>query len=129
MLRDRLAEVENLLERSPFVLARDLEYFITSSITAYIKGEVLFADGSRLSLFEHFRRKDRRLEMTDYRYHYMAKDDSIIFRYDNAPHHPHLEHFPFHKHLQKGEVVPANLPGFEAILEEIEASIVKKITK
>jgi len=129
MLRDRLAEIETLLDRSPFFLARNLEHFITSPVTAYIKGEVLFVDGSRLSLFEHFRRRETKLELTDYRYHYMAEDNSIIFRYDNASHYPHLEHFPFHKHLQKGEVVPANLPSFKAILREIEASIVKKITK
>lgn len=129
MLRDRLVEIEGLLDKSPFALARNLEYSITSPITAYIKGAVVFADGSRLSLFEHFRKTDEELELTDYRYHYMTEDNSIIFRYDNAPHHPQLARFPFHKHPQEGEVIPADLPSFEAVLQEIEAHIVKRIAK
>ena len=129
MLRDRLAEIETFLDRSPFVLARDLGYFTTSPVKAYIKGTVLFVDGSRLSIFEHFKKRGDRLELTDYRYHYMAENHSIIFRYDNAPHYPGLERFPFHKHLRDGEVVPAGLPGFAAVLQEIEAHIVKKMAK
>lgn len=129
MLRDRLAEIEALLDKSPFALARDVECFTTSPVTAYIKGSVLFADGSRLSIFEHFKKRGDQLELTDYRYHYMAEDHSIIFRYDNAPHHPRLDRFPSHKHLQNGEVVPADLPSFAEVLKEIEAQIAKKMTK
>jgi len=35
-----------------------------------------------------------------YAYHYMDKDNSMIFRYDNAKHHPEIKTFPNHKHIQ-----------------------------
>jgi hypothetical protein len=74
MLRDRLAEIETLLDKRSFALARDLECFTTSPVTAYVKGAVLFADGSRLSMFEHFKERGDKLELTDYRALYPTGD-------------------------------------------------------
>lgn len=32
-------------------------------------------------------------------------DNSLILRWDNAPHHPHIKNFPFHLHKEKEEVI------------------------
>lgn len=34
-----------------------------------------------------------------YSYHYQGANKRLIFRYDNAEHHPELENFPHHKHI------------------------------
>jgi len=43
---------------------------------------------------------------------------NLVFRYDNAAHKPALS-FGEHKHVPSGEVVPAEAPELEAVLEEI----------
>ena len=41
-----------------------------------------------------------------YSYHYQNKDKELIFKYDNAEHHPELENFPHHKYVG-GKVLPS----------------------
>lgn len=43
-----------------------------------------------------------------YSYSYI-KDDKLILRYDNAPHHPEIQTHPHHKHL-KNEIQPLKKP-------------------
>jgi hypothetical protein len=35
----------------------------------------------------------------NYKYHYQDANRNLIFRYDSAPHHPHLAMYPAHKHV------------------------------
>ena len=45
----------------------------------------------------------------------------IVFRYDNAPHHPEIATHPHHKHLgQANRLAPADQPGLSQIFIEIE---------
>jgi len=44
-------------------------------------------------------------------------DDKPVLRYDNAPHHPGVETFPHHKHVED-RVEPLRDPSLEAFLEE-----------
>ena len=52
-----------------------------------------------------------------YRYQYIQKRRSI-FRYDNAPHYPHLPTFPHHKHVGD-KVMAAEAPTLKQVLGEI----------
>jgi hypothetical protein len=54
-----------------------------------------------------------------YRYHYEDPDGRLVFRYDNAPHHPEVETFPHHKHLSDGRVVPSVEQSLPRVLEEV----------
>ncbi|RLC16038.1 MAG: hypothetical protein DRI57_11875 [Deltaproteobacteria bacterium] len=72
---------------------------------------VLFADG-RIVFYD-----STVLEFTEsvtperirYRYHYMKADGTLIFRYDNVPHHRDIRTFPDHKHCP-GRVVESQFP-------------------
>ncbi|OQY59533.1 MAG: hypothetical protein B6245_06145 [Desulfobacteraceae bacterium 4572_88] len=67
---------------------------------AKLRGEVRFCDNSRLSFFEMMQEVGKRkIRHTKYRFHYQDAGENLIFRYDNAPHHPHLSTFPDHKHM------------------------------
>jgi hypothetical protein len=46
----------------------------------------------------------------------------VIFRYDNAPHYPHIFTYPHHKHVGSA-VEPAQVPDFSDVLREIEQLI------
>ncbi len=35
-----------------------------------------------------------------YSFHWQKEDNSLIIRWDNAPHHPNIQTFPFHVHIE-----------------------------
>ena len=59
-----------------------------------------------------------------YRFQYMSKDGRMIFRYDNAPHHPGMDSFPHHKHTPD-RVFSSSLPAIKDLLNEISAVILR----
>ena len=47
----------------------------------------------------------------------------MLFRYDNAQHHPEIASHPHHKHTPD-RIAPSNMPSVKDILNEISAFIV-----
>jgi hypothetical protein len=78
-----------------------------------------FPDGSQLRVIEALRLDRSRLVKSRYVYHYQQADGTLIFRYDNAPHHPELKSHPHHKHLG-ANVVAAKPPDLSQVLQEID---------
>lgn len=85
MINSYFESIQKIIRNEPLIICTNLNQNYTSVNTAYIKGELTFADGSKLVLFQHIRIHGTELVMTDYRYHYMTDDNELIFRYDNAP--------------------------------------------
>jgi len=52
----------------------------------------------------------------------MTAEAQMIFRYDNAPHHPGTENFPHHKHTTSG-VISSDIPEIQDIMNEITEMI------
>ncbi|MDM8523218.1 DUF6516 family protein [Desulfococcaceae bacterium HSG8] len=80
---------------------------------AKFRSELRFYDNSRLSIFDLAKQVG---------FHYQDADGNLIFRYDNAPHHPHLATFPDHKHAGNG-VIEAEPPDLNNVLTEIDRII------
>jgi hypothetical protein len=59
------------------------------------------------------------LNWLSYRYHYQTASGALIFRYDDAPHHPELRNYPDHKHNAVA-VVGSTRPTIEQVLKEIQ---------
>ena len=59
---------------------------------------------------------------TRYAYHYQDKDDELIFRYDNVPHHPEVKTHPHHKHVGN-KILPTQPPDLSEVLREIDEMI------
>ena len=55
----------------------------------------------------------------------MTVNDEMVFRYDNAPHHPEIATYPHHKHVKGGGGVPRRSKevGLKDVLLEIEEMI------
>jgi len=90
-----------------------------------IEGRLRFWDGSQLEFVEVLVMSGLILTKTDYVYHYQDGDAQLIFRYDNAPHHPDVGTHPHHKHIfnpQTGvEIIePAKPPHLNDVLREID---------
>lgn len=124
MLDLHTSAVEAAIHDCTNVVTYSLNAVQQSPNTAYLEGEVLFSDGSRLVFFEFLRSTLTGLVREKYRYHFMDAVNQLIFRYDNAPHHPQVATFPHHKHQPSG-VTECLEPGFEQALAEIEGHVLR----
>lgn len=77
--------------------------------------------GHLLEVRETVEFRNDRLNVIDYSYHFQDPDDSLIFRYDRAPHHAGPT-FPHHKHLPNA-VAPAVKPTVQQAIQEALTAI------
>ena len=121
MIEAYLQSLLDLVAASPIVRASDVTIDKRTPRLGLIRGDLYFADGSRLHFRELVEAEDKVIRRM-YSYHYQDTDANLIFRYDDTPHHPDLDTFPHHKH-DGGEmnVVTAVPPDLPAVLREIEA--------
>lgn len=122
MLKSAAAQIETAIHRSAIVVTYDLVEVQLSPNTGYLEGSVTFTDNSRLVFFEFLRQAVASIEREKYRYHFMDSNVQLIFRYDNAPHHPEIQTFPDHKHLPNG-LVESTSPSFASVFAEIESHV------
>jgi hypothetical protein len=84
-----------------------------------IEGRLRFYDDSLLEFTETIIEQGVVLVKTDYAYHYQRADGTLIFRYDNAPHHREISTFPDHVHSE-GRVEAAEPPDLSDVLHRID---------
>ncbi len=84
-----------------------------------IEGRLRFWDGSLLEFIEVLVENGLILIKTDYAYHYQDVDEHLVFRYDNAPHHPEIITHPHHKHLSN-TIESASPPHLSDVLKEVD---------
>lgn len=115
-------QVASLLAFSRAIQSQDFRTEKRTPTEGYLRGDVLFKDGSRL----HFRElvsTDPSLQLVSYTYQYMQADGTMIFRYDDADHFLNLPTAPHHKHLGENAVIASEQPNLQAVLQEIEGMI------
>lgn len=116
------SHLASLLALSRFVQSQDIHTQKRTPTEGFLRGDIIFKDFSRL----HFRElvtTEPTVQKISYTYHYMRADGTLIFRYDDADHYPHLPTAPHHKHIGEHEVIAANPPDLEAVLKEIDGVI------
>jgi len=123
-VKDYFAEIQNLLQRSAFIENVDVEYDVKSKNIGIIQGTLEMIDGFTLQFMELINIERDKITRPKYRFHLMSVNDEMIFRYDNAPHHPEIATHPHHKHV-KGESVPKQSKGvgLKEVLFEIEGIV------
>lgn len=91
-----------------------------------VEGRLRYWDSSLLRFYESVGERGLSLIKVEYVYQYQSGGGSLIFRYDNAPHHPEISSHPHHKHVggQSGErIEAAHPPGLTEVLREIEGHL------
>ena len=120
-LRQHLNLVFDMIaSRHDLVVERLVTEETIANLQGIVEGRLRFWDGSLLEFVEVLVMRGVILNKVDYAYHYQDKDDSLIFRYDNAPHYPHISSFPHHKHVQQN-VEAAKSPHLGDVLREIDS--------
>ncbi len=122
--------VENLektIALSSIVLSSDIQkHFGPRGETVYLKGRLLFIDSSILEISIFAREVNSSIFVDKYRLHYMEKQNQMLFRYDNAPHHLVITSHPHHKHIPGKIVQSTCMPSLKDVLNEISAIIISK---
>ncbi|XOV91135.1 MAG: DUF6516 family protein [Bacteroidota bacterium] len=94
-----------------------LDYFTTDS-SRYFKLIIYFIDGSELHASEYSSEIER-----NYSFHWQ-KENELLCRWDNAPHHKNLKSFPYHLHLPSG-VEDSLAVTLDNVLDFIESEMEK----
>lgn len=116
MIDAYFTQLEQILLTFPNIRSYTLKKKVYNIKQGYIYGSIIFESGCRLDFVE-VKQTDKQAKIK-YRYHYMDANQTLVFRYDNAPHHPNLSTFPHHKHLHTGEQ-DSEEPTLEDVLLEI----------
>ena len=119
MIHQYLARLQALLDSRQEIHVERFDARQLSALDGRIAGRLRFYDGSILKFREEFRVRNRKIVKVIYAYHYQRADGSLVFRYDNAPHHPGLPNFPHHVHIED-RVEPADPPDLHDVLQKID---------
>lgn len=124
-IADYFSSVERGLQQNPSITSIELiEVLASDDFNGILRCRVHFWDGSFLSLHETVSTELGYPVRIIYSYAYI-RNDKVIFRYDNAPHHPAIITFPHHKHIGEEKIAPTDQPGIAQILSEIEQHLTK----
>jgi len=118
LITDYFQQIESQLADCMHILEIDLHKDKRSLHIGIIEGKIIFIDESRLHFIEFINVKQT-TEVYKYSYHYQDLDGNLIFRYDMAPHHPEIETFPHHKHVEPNKLKAVTPRSLAAVLDEI----------
>ena len=106
----------DLLRKSKIVSRLDVINFVDEEDIQILSVKAYLKDGSALFVRELITPSESK-----YSYHWQTKNGTLICRWDNAPHYPHLATSPHHKHEgAKENVAPSHEITLEAALSVIE---------
>ena len=119
MLKKYLHRLHNTIASRRYIEREDFIFTEKPDKKGAIEGRLRFPDGSLLDFDEVVSIQDGRIIKGRYAYHYQDESNNLIFRYDNAPHHPYIFTYPHHKHVGSA-VEPSPNPDLGDVLSEIE---------
>ena len=126
MIQKFVEDIEKTIASFSIVLSSNIQkYFGPALETVYLKGHLLIIDSSILEIGIFATKSHNTLSIDKYRLHYMNSTGQMLFRYDNAPHHPEIDSYPHHKHTPD-KIMPSSMPSLKDILNEISAIIIGK---
>lgn len=124
VIKKFIEDIEKVIDSSPFVLSSDIQkHFGPTGNTIYLRGRLFIIDSSILEIAIFASKSRNAISIDKYRFHYIDKQGSMMFRYDNAPHHQKMSSFPHHKHLSE-KITSATMPSLRDVLNEISAIII-----
>ncbi len=115
---DYFESVKSILDSSKIIHEPHVDFLDFDGSSGMIRGQIIFISGHTLEFMEFISGSDR----PKYRFHFCSAGGGLIFRYDNAKHHPTLEGSPHHKHLPD-TVLPSKGTDFISVFREIEKFI------
>jgi len=120
VIDDYFQELNDLIAATSPVTAVIFHSERRSETIGFVRGDLMFVDGSHLHFREFIRKEEGKpADRYTYVYHYQNAGGQLIFRYDNTSHFPSLANAPHHKHVSD-EVIPSEAPDLKIVLKEID---------
>lgn len=120
MISDYFQQIKAIIHRSPVVSHANITYDQRDEAIGFLRGSLYLYDDSVLHISEYVNTEPQ-ITRLKYRYHWQNAHGALIFRYDNAPHYPHLPNAPHHKHNgEEDNVISASPPDIFSVLIEIQ---------
>lgn len=124
VIEEYVKDLEKFINQIPYRLSTKIHAENRGDIALYLRGEIVFANGSELHFKEYFIAIPK-LKKLAYSYYYQNKDEELFFRFDNTEHHLDISTCPHHKHL-KDKVLPSKEMSLKQIINEIMAITFKR---
>lgn len=91
MIDDYFGTLRATIGACVIVCSSNITFDRRSDEIGYVRGDLFFVDDTRLHFREFVRQPaNTPAERYTYAYHYQRADGTLILRYDDAPHFPHL---------------------------------------
>jgi hypothetical protein len=127
MITQYFVDFGNIINGLDFVLNSEIQIRKINDYLGVIEGKLSF-ENSVLDILEVIKFRDNQFSKIKYKYHFRSYSDEMIFRYDNAPHHPNVLTFPHQKHFES--VITESIePEIVQVLAEINSLLIKKTVK
>ncbi len=108
----------NIINKNNFIGYKDISFRQIAEREAYIRGELYIYGGSVLHVAEYIVIDDQGIvSRLKYRYQLQDKNNTLIARWDNAPHHSEIG-TPFHKHCGDGKIISSVEMNIQKLLAE-----------
>jgi hypothetical protein len=118
--------IDKTIASSSIILSSNIQkHFSPDGKAVYMKGNLIFVDSSVLEIAMFVSETPEAVKIEKYRLHYMKSNGQMLFRYDNAPHHPEIASYPHHKHTPD-DIISSTETSLKDVLKEISASIIGK---
>jgi len=112
--------VRQLIDHVPEAATGRYEELLLSENRGVLRIRLRFPDDALLEISEAIVIVAGEPHWIAYRYHYQGPSAELVFRYDNAPHHPEIPTHPDHKHWEN-QVLGGPHPSVEDVLRELVA--------
>ena len=117
IVSDYFIKTEQIIADFDIVIMQQIEKKKIDDSFGIFRGSLYFENG-KLEFIEVVKIISQKIVKIKYKYHYMANDNTMIFRYDNVKHYHNISTFPHHKHIPS-KIIPSEEPDFRTILSEI----------
>jgi len=85
----------------------------------YLRVVIKLPDDSVMHCFEYVL-SDGSIGISKYSFHWQDVAGNLIYRWDNSPHHPELDSFPYHVHTKDSVSVSSKM-SLTKVLNEVKA--------
>jgi len=113
-------QVQQLIDHTPDAVIERYEEQLLSETRGVLRIRLRFPDDALLEISEAIVIVAGEPHSIAYRYHYQGPSAELVFRYDDAPHHPEIPTHPDHKH-SGNQVLSGPHPSIDQVLLEVAA--------
>jgi hypothetical protein len=113
-------DVKARLIADPLVLQFDIRRERQTRSDGHMRVRMTLSNGDLLEFSEYVQQIGERVEVVTYSYHWTDAEGTLIRRWDNASHYPHLPRAPHHIHDGRQDNVRPGMPiRLTQVLDEI----------